>query len=224
MPMHAGTPSAEGAHALLCVALACVMSARTFRDARARDARDATPRAREARAWVAGGVLCVFTVSYWILARGEGAAAKARAPGTAAHVAWTLAPANAMYVIAMARRGGMTRRGTAYMVSGACASAVGAITGRRSAGRMAALCAGFATTRTGEGDWRAFGIAMTWYVALRLCVEDGEEVYFVNWAGTILCETAALAMVKFGKFGKFGGAGKRAGGLASGGVETKKAR
>jgi hypothetical protein len=36
-----------------------------------------------------------------------------------------------------------------------------------------------------------------------------------------LCETAALAMVKFGKFG---GAGKRAGGLASGGVETKKAR
>ena len=107
------------------------------------------------------------------------------------------------------------------MVSGACASAVGAITGRRSAGRMAALCAGFATTRTGEGDWRAFGIAMTWYVALRLCVEDGEEVYFVNWAGTILCETAALAMVKFGKFG---GAGKRAGGLASGGVETKKAR
>ena len=41
--MHAGTPSAEGAHALLCVALACVMSARTFRDALARDARDATP-------------------------------------------------------------------------------------------------------------------------------------------------------------------------------------
>ena len=170
------------------------MSARTFRDALARDARDATPRAREARAWVAGGVLCVFTVSYWILARGEGDDGEARAaPGTAAHVAWTLAPSNAMYVIAMARRGGMTRRGAAYMVSGACASAVGAITGRRSAGRMAALCAGFATTRTGEGDWRAFGIAMTWYVALRLCVEDGEEVYFVNWAGTILCETAALA-------------------------------
>jgi hypothetical protein len=40
-------------------------------------------------------------------------------------------------------------------------------------------------------------------------------VYFVNWAGTILCETAALAMVKFG------GAGKRAGGLAS---EAKKTR
>ena len=97
----------------------------------------------------------------------------------------------------------------------ACASAVGAKTGRRGAGRMAALCAGFATTRTGEGDWRAFGMALTWYVALRLCVEDGEEVYFVNWAGTILCETAALAMVKFG------GAGKRAGGLAS---EAKKTR
>ena len=213
--MHAGTPSAEGAHALLCVALACVMSARTLRDALAGDARETTRAAREARALVAGGVLCVFTVSYWILAVAGDDAKRARAPGTAAHVAWTLAPSNVMYVIAMARRGGMTRRGAGYMAIGACASAVGAKTGRRGAGRMAALCAGFATTRTGEGDWRAFGMALTWYVALRLCVEDGEEVYFVNWAGTILCETAALAMVKFG------GAGKRAGGLAS---EAKKTR
>lgn len=44
----------------------------------------------------------------------------------------------------------------------------------------------------------------------------------MNWAGTILCETAAFVMVKFGKFGKFGGVGKCVGGFVLGGVEMKK--
>ena len=47
---------AEGAHALLCVALACVMSARTFRDALARDARDSVCSTRSAR--------CVFASTH----------------------------------------------------------------------------------------------------------------------------------------------------------------
>ena len=124
--MHAGTPTAVSAHVFLCVALACVMSARAFADALRPPSAPTRVNAR-ARGIAALGVLITFTTTYLELRANDAARALVTAPGTSAHVWRVFVPQQTAFALAARARGSMDAMG-AWALAGALATAALAAT------------------------------------------------------------------------------------------------
>jgi|MDTA01.2.fsa_nt_gb hypothetical protein len=194
--MHAGTPTAVSAHVFLCVALACVMSARAFTDALRPPSAPRRVNAR-ARGIAALGVLITFTTTYLELRANDTARALVTAPGTSAHVWRVFVPQQTAFALAARARGSMDAMG-AWALAGALATAaLAATTPGWGRARVATLGFGYVATKIGSCDGLAFVLCATWYAASRMCAGSGGETYFAHWAGTIACEALALCAVEF---------------------------
>ena len=165
--MHAGTPTAVSAHVFLCVALACVMSARAFTDALRPPSAPRRVNAR-ARGIAALGVLITFTTTYLELRANDTARALVTAPGTSAHVWRVFVPQQTAFALAARARGSMDAMG-AWALAGALATAaLAATTPGWGRARVATLGFGYVATKIGSCDGLAFVLCATWYAASRV--------------------------------------------------------
>ena len=194
--MHAGTPSADGAHIFLCVALSLVMCARTFVRALDLDARLGAKETKIGKACVGFATLYVYVVTYVALRASN---ALLTAPGSSFHFVCVLVPFELMLVAASAANGTLRGgEGKACALSIA-ASATSAALPRGTLSRLTnslALVIGFAHARFG-GELIGFALSACAYAGGRLATRAGEDIYFSSWAGTIAVEIISLCLVKF---------------------------
>jgi len=194
--MHAGTPSGEGAHVILCVALSLVMCARTFVRACALDARVGAKETKVGKACVGFAILYVYVVTYVALRASN---VVLTAPGSSFHFVCVLVPFELLLVAASAANGTLRGgEGKACALSIA-ASATSAVLPRGIFARVTnslALVIGFTHARFG-GAAIGFALSACAYAGGRLTTRAGEDIYFSSWAGTIAVEVISLCLVKF---------------------------
>ena len=184
--MHAGTPSAEGAHIALCAALSLVMFIARAREVLTRKTRATSERARDAR--LGAGALYVYFASYVALSTKR---AIEFAPGTSKHVAFVAFPLFCAFVKAKRARFGRAE------VALACAAlAARANKGGKRVMMVVASASACALWRVREERTNA-GVTLAFIVLGVIARGDGEDVYFARWAGTIAIECACACVVKF---------------------------
>jgi hypothetical protein len=195
--MHAGTPTADGAHVILCSAMSLVMTARTFADALGLK-RTMTSEKKLDKAVVALSILYAFSATYFALSTGR---SLEMAPGTMKHLLYVTVPTQALLVGAMRARGSFDGSSALCALCSLCCAGASVVApslaGRKIVSTLG-LGVGFIAARLGaRGGGVLVLMSACWYVTTRLVVRSVEEVHFANWFGSIAAEIVPLVGVKF---------------------------